>query len=71
MLEGQYVDDLGRVQPWKAYYDDFGRLVARTDYNSGNVAQGIPSVHHHLYEWGPGKTPFEYASHMEGEFLGR
>ena len=60
------------VQPWKAYYDDYGRLVARTDYNAGNKAAGIPDVHYHLYEWGKGfadwKSPHEYASHLEGEF---
>lgn len=61
------------VQPWKAYYDDdYGRLVARTDYNAGNKAAGIPDVHYHLYEWGKGfadwKSPHEYASNLEGEF---
>lgn len=49
-LEGQYIDDLGRVQPWKAYYDEYGRLIARTDYNAGNIAQGIPNTHYHLYK---------------------
>ncbi|MDQ2087482.1 hypothetical protein RBH29_13705, partial [Herbivorax sp. ANBcel31] len=68
-LKGQYVDDLGRVQPWKAYYDKYGRLIARTDYNAGNKAAGIPNTHYHIYEWGPGKTPFESGSHIEGEFL--
>ena len=67
-LEGQYVNDLGQIQPWKAYYDEYGRLIARTDYNAGNIAQGIPDVHYHLYEWGPGKTPYEYGSHIKGEY---
>ncbi len=68
-LEGQYINDLGEIQPWKAYYDEFGRLIARTDYNAGNIAQKIPDVHYHLYEWGAGKTPYEYGSHIEGEYM--
>ncbi|MCP4344039.1 MAG: hypothetical protein GY795_00755 [Desulfobacterales bacterium] len=68
MLEGQYIDDLGRVQPWKAYYDEYGRLIARTDFNAGNRASGIPDIHHHTYEWGPGKTPLETNSHVPGEY---
>lgn len=63
---------IDEIQPWKAYYDDYGRLYARTDYNAGNMAAGIPSTHHHLYEWGKGfadwTKPHEYASHLEGEF---
>ena len=69
MLEGQYVNDLGVVQPWKAFYDKFGRLIARTDYNAGNAAAGISDTHYHLYEWGPGKTPYEYGSHIGGEYI--
>ena len=67
-LKGQYVDDLGRVQEWEAHYDEYGRLIGRTDYNAGNKAQGIPDTHYHTYEWGPGKTPFESGSHIEGEY---
>lgn len=48
----------------KQYYDNYGRLIARTDYNAGNVAQGIPDTHYHLYEWGPGKTLCEFGSHI-------
>ena len=67
-LEGQYVDDLNRVQPWKAFYDEYGRIIGRTDYNAGNIAQGIPNIHYHTYEWGPGKLPLETGSHIEGEY---
>ncbi|HEY6250922.1 MAG TPA: hypothetical protein VI685_13260, partial [Candidatus Angelobacter sp.] len=67
-LEGQYMNDLGRIEPWTAYYDQYGRLIARTDYNAGDAAQGIPSVHYHTYEWGPGKTPLETGSHIPGEY---
>ncbi len=63
---------IDEIQPWKAYYDDYGRLMARTDYNAGNKAAGIPNIHYHLYEWGKGyanwKKPHEYASHLKGEF---
>jgi YD repeat-containing protein len=34
-LSGQYVDDRGNVQPWTAHYDEFGRLIGRTDYDAG------------------------------------
>jgi hypothetical protein len=50
VLEGQYVDDLGRVQPWRAHYDEYGRLVGRTDFNAGNRAAGISDTHHHVYD---------------------
>ena len=67
-LEGHYIDDLGRSQPWRAHYDEYGRLIGRTDYNAGNRAQGIPDIHHHRYEWGPGRTPHEVQGHIPGEF---
>ena len=64
------LEDLGRVQPWKAYYDKYGRLVlvGRTDYNAGNKTAGIPDTHYHTYEWGPGKNPYESGSHIKGEY---
>jgi RHS repeat-associated protein len=68
-LEGQYVNDRGIVQPWVAHYDEYGRLAGRTDYNAGNRAAGIPDTHYHTYEWGPGKTPLETGTHIEGEFI--
>ena len=67
-LTGQYKTDLGTIQPWEAHYDAYGRMIARTDYNAGNVAQGIPSTHYHLYEYGPGITAHEYSSHVEGVY---
>ena len=76
-LEGIHLHHYGltgvdEIQPWKAYYDDYGRLMARTDYNAGNKVAGIPNIHYHLYEWGKvfgdWKKPHEYASHLEGEF---
>ena len=36
VLEGQYVNDLGRVEPWTSHYDEYGRLIGRTDFNAGN-----------------------------------
>ncbi len=47
ILEGHYIDDLGRVQPWRAYYDEYGRIIGRTDWNAGNRVAGIPNIHHH------------------------
>ena len=37
------------VQPWEAYYDEFGNLLVRNDYNAGNIADKIPDNHHHVY----------------------
>jgi hypothetical protein len=51
-LEGQYVDDLGRTQPWEAHYDKFGRQIERTDWNAGNRTQNIPNIHYHTKEFG-------------------
>jgi YD repeat-containing protein len=72
VLEGQYVDDRGKVQPWKAHYDDYGRLVGRTDYNAGNRAAGIPDTHYHTYDWTTrGAAGQETGSHIPGEYVPR
>jgi hypothetical protein len=68
-VEGRHINDLGRVEPYRAHYDQFGRLEARTDFNAGNKAHNIPDVHHHTYEWGPGKLPLETGSHIPGEYM--
>ena len=68
VLEGQYINDLGRVEPWRAHYDEYERLIGRTDFNAGKKAAGIPDIHYHTYEWGLGKTPLETGSHIPGEF---
>ena len=67
-LEGQYINDQGRVEKWTAYYDEYGRLKARTDYNAGNKKQRIPDVHHHMYDYGPGYNKRETAKHVPGPF---
>jgi RHS repeat-associated protein len=68
-LDGVSIDDLGRVQPWTAHYDDYGRLIARTDRNAGNAAAGIPDVHHHTYEYGPGYgNRGRETAHIPGEY---
>jgi len=71
VLEGQYVDDLGRVQPWRTHYDEYGRRVGRTDFNAGNGAAGIPDTHYHRYEYSA-EFPLgrEVERHMPGEFPG-
>jgi RHS repeat-associated protein len=70
VLTGQYVNDQGRVEPWIAYYDKFGRLIGRTDYNAGNAAQGIPRTHYHRYQYKPGRGGrVEIESHVQGEFV--
>ena len=63
---------MDEIQPWTAYYDEFGRVIARTDYNAGNKTAGIPDIHYHLFEWGKEfsgwKRPHEYGSHLKGEY---
>ena len=73
VLEGQYVDDLGRVQPWRAHYDDFGRQIGRTDYNAANKVEGYASTHSHTYGYegnpsGWGGRYSETGKHIPGEF---
>jgi RHS repeat-associated protein len=70
-LSGEYINDTGpggiRIEPWVAHYDEYGRLIARTDYNAGNAAAGIPDTHYHVNTWGPGCTPCK-SEHILGEF---
>ncbi|MDQ6946006.1 MAG: hypothetical protein M3256_06965 [Actinomycetota bacterium] len=63
-------DSLLPDEPWTAHYEEYGRLIGRTDYNAGNAAQGIPDVHYHTYEYGPGygNTGMETGSHIPGEY---
>lgn len=71
VVEGEFVNDIGpggiRVEPWRAHYDEYGRLIARTDFNAGNSKAGISNVHHSTYEWGPGCNPC-VTNHIPGEF---
>jgi len=67
-LEGLHINDLGRVEPWRAHYDEFGREMARTDFNAGNKAENIADIHYHVYEDGPGKIHHEVQSHIPGEY---
>ena len=60
---------MGRVEPWKAYYDEYGRIIARIDYNAGNIAEGIANIHYHLFRWGQGEIAFAYANHIAGEYI--
>lgn len=68
-LEGLYIDDLGRFQPWHAYYDDYGRLIGRTDYNAGNQTAGIPDTHYERWEYTE-EFPLgrKVENHVPGEF---
>jgi len=44
-------------------------MIARTDYNSGNISKGIPNTHYHLYDWTKyGQNPYEYGKHILGEY---
>ena len=66
VLEGIRLDDLGRQHPWRAHYDEFGRLIARTDWDPRNLP-GIPPVHHHTYRWTRGGR-IETGAHIPGEY---
>ena len=70
-LEGQYIRDgrngTGRVEPWKAYYDEYGRIYARTDYNASDPSKSISATHHHLPIWTRGGKYGEDV-HYEGEY---
>jgi RHS repeat-associated protein len=71
-LRGTYFNDRGpggvREEPWVAHYDQYGRLIGRTDYNAGLPGQGIPDVHYHRFVYGPGKNGHEIEKHVPGEF---
>lgn len=68
-LAGQHVNDIGRVEPWVAHYDQYGRLIGRTDYNAANAAQGIPATHHHTYMYNAQfPNGVETGSHIPGPY---
>jgi hypothetical protein len=72
MLKGNYIESSGaapRVQPWTAHYDEYGRLIGRTDYNAANRAAGVPDTHYHRFEYGPGYNPYwQDPLHYPGEY---
>ena len=67
VLEGIHLDDLGRQHPWRAHYDEFGRLISRTNWDPRNLP-GIPPVHYHTYKWTRGGI-IETGSHIPGEYV--
>lgn len=64
-LSGQYIDNIGRVQPWTAAYDKYGRFIERTDWNAANKAYGIEAIHHHTQRYLP-KLQIEKIDHIPG-----
>jgi RHS repeat-associated protein len=66
-LEGQYLHD-GRVESWVAHYDEYGRSIARTDFNAGNPAHGIPDTHYHLFDWITKGNHGTDLGHFPGEY---
>jgi hypothetical protein len=69
VFEGQRINDMGRIEPWRAHYDQYGRPIGRTDFNAGNNTAGIPDPHYHVYEYNA-KYPlgYEAQSHVPGEY---
>ena len=67
-LSGEYLND-GRVEPWQAHYDEYGRQIGRTDFNAGDPSANIPPTHYHIYEYGPGySSGKEVVSHAPGVY---
>ncbi|MBB3571268.1 RHS repeat-associated core domain-containing protein [Rhizobium sp. BK491] len=67
---GVYFNDRGIAQPWTAHYDAFGRNIARTDFNAGNKAAGIPDTHYSTYRWAKGIDHQMIQNHVPGEYPG-
>ena len=68
VLKGiHYNKGLKRDEPWVAYYDEFGRLLARTDYNAGNIVENIDDIHFHIYQHINGSNQ-EVLKHVVGEY---
>jgi len=70
VLKGVYVNNQGKEEPWIAYYDEYGRLVGRTDYNAGNSAAGIADTHYHTIEYNE-YYPYGHPTgdHIPGEYI--
>jgi RHS repeat-associated protein len=65
VLEGVYIDDVNLPHGWRAYYDQQGRLVARTDFDPrGGLS--FPGVHHHTYRYTRGGVI--ESPHIPGEY---
>jgi len=67
-LTGVHCTDSGVAQPWVAYYDEYGRLIVRIDFNAPNPTIGAASTHYHLYYWSSGKQPYEDPFHYPGVY---
>ena len=66
MLEGVYIDKFNLPHGWRAFYDQLGRLIARTDYDPrGGLS--FPSVHHHTYRFTYGGVI--ESAHIPGEYV--
>lgn len=63
---GTYVEEMNAYVMYVCD-DEYGRLIARTDYNAPNPAAGIPSTHYHIYNWTQG-SPYEDPNHYPGEY---
>jgi hypothetical protein len=48
-IDGVHINDQGDAEPYTGHYDEYGRLVRRTDYTNGNAAEGIPGIHSHAF----------------------
>jgi len=62
-----YSPNRAQPEPWKAYYDQYGRQIGRTDYTNQPDPQTHPNPHYHTYDYGPGYGPKGYE---QGPFPG-
>jgi len=63
-LDGTHITSNGRAEPWIAYYDKYGRQIARTDYTTG-----IHGTHHHTREYLIYPDNVKVTDHIKGEYI--
>jgi len=64
-----YYDNAGKIEPWEAWYDEFGRELVRNDYNSFDpTVIGKTGVHHHKYHL-VGNNWTKIDEHFEGKYI--
>ena len=66
-VEGWYQSPNRRLpEPFSAHYDAHGRITGRTDYTPQPDPRTHTDPHHHLYEYGPGYSPYREIGPLDG-----
>ena len=68
-LSGTHINDLGMEEPYVAYYDEYGRIVGRTDSALGDASQGIDPIHSHIYSYNEFSRGFAYGAMPFGDHI--